>query len=99
LRSPANGELETHFKIGEHVEAGQLVAEVGGEEILSPLAGIVRGLLHPGRQVTRGLKIGDIDLQDDLRLCQLVSDKALSIGGGVLEALLSRPEARSQLWT
>jgi len=99
LRSPADGELETHFKIGDHVEAGQLVAEVGGEEVLSLLAGIVRGLLHPGLQVTRGLKIGDIDLRDDPRLCQLVSDKALSISGGVLEALLSRPEVRSQLWT
>jgi hypothetical protein len=31
-------------------------------------------------------------------LCQFVSDKALSVGGGVLEAILSRPELRAQLW-
>jgi hypothetical protein len=28
----------------------------------------------------------------------MVSDKALSIGGGVLEAILSKPELRAQLW-
>jgi xanthine dehydrogenase accessory factor len=67
-------------------------------ELTSPLAGIVRGLLHPGLAVIRGLKIGDIDPRDDPRLCQLVSDKALSIGGGVLEAILSKVEVRSQLW-
>ena len=40
---------------------------------------------------------GDIDPRDDPRLCQMVSDKALSIGGGVLEAILSRPEVRVAL--
>jgi len=45
-----------------------------------------------------GLKIGDIDARDDPRLCQMVSDKALSVGGGVLEAILSRLELRTTLW-
>jgi xanthine dehydrogenase accessory factor len=66
--------------------------------IISPFPGILRGLLHPGLTVTRGMKIGDVDPRDDPRLCQMVSDKALAIGGGVLEAILSRPELRSQLW-
>jgi hypothetical protein len=29
----------------------------------------------------------------------MVSDKSLAVGGGVLEAILSRPELRGQLWT
>jgi xanthine dehydrogenase accessory factor len=98
LRAPEDGELKTHLSIGDHVEVGQLIAEIAGMELTSPLAGIVRGLLHPGLAVIRGLKIGDIDPRDDPRLCQLVSDKALSIGGGVLEAILSKVEVRSQLW-
>ena len=98
LRAPASGELVTHAEICQHLEAGQLIAEVAGEQILAPFAGLLRGLLHPGLTVTRGLKIGDIDPRDDPRLCRMVSDKALSIGGGVLEALLSRSEVRSQLW-
>ena len=108
LRSPCDGKIVTHVNIGDHVEEGQIIAEVDdGRQttdlppsslVHSPLRGIVRGLLHPGLIVTRGLKIGDVDPRDDPRLCRLVSDKALSIGGGVLEAILSRPEVRAQLW-
>jgi xanthine dehydrogenase accessory factor len=98
LRAPADGELITHAEICQHIEADQLIAEVGGEQIHAPFAGILRGLLHPGLTVTRGLKIGDIDPRDDPRACTLVSDKALSIGGGVLEAILSKPELRTLLW-
>jgi xanthine dehydrogenase accessory factor len=108
LRAPTVGILITHANIGEHVEKEQVIAEIGNESLegdhsqftllVSPLSGILRGLLHPGLTVTRGLKIGDIDPRDDSSLCQLVSDKALSIGGGVLEAILSKPELRSQLW-
>ncbi len=98
LRAPADGEFITHAEIGQQLEAGQVIAEVGGQVVTAPFAGILRGLLHPGLTVARGLKIGDIDPTGDPRLCQFVSDKALSIGGGVLEAILSRPELRSQLW-
>jgi xanthine dehydrogenase accessory factor len=99
LRAPADGKLITHAEICQHVESGQLIAEVAGQTVTAPFPGILRGLLHPGLTVTRGLKIGDIDSRDDPHLCQMVSDKALSIGGGVLEVILSRPEVRSQLWT
>ncbi len=99
LRAPADGTLVTHTEIGSHVEQGQLIAEIGGQQVTAPFAGILRGLLHPGLTVSRGLKIGDVDPRDDPRTCALVSDKALSIGGGVLEAILSRPEIRSQLWS
>jgi xanthine dehydrogenase accessory factor len=36
------------------------------------------------------MKIGDVDPRRDPNLCYLVSDKALAVGGGVLEAILSR---------
>ena len=32
---------------------------------------------------------GDVDLRGKREYCDLVSDKALAIGGGVLEAILS----------
>jgi xanthine dehydrogenase accessory factor len=34
------------------------------------------------------MKIGDVDIRNDPTMCKLVSDKALAVGGGVLEALL-----------
>jgi len=109
LRSPCDGVLVPHANIADHLEKGQIIAEIAeghlnqdqhpSSVVVSPFSGILRGLLHPGLTVTQGFKIGDIDPRNDPRLCQMVSDKALSIGGGVLEAILSRPELRTQLWT
>jgi xanthine dehydrogenase accessory factor len=50
--------------------------------------------LYPGLKIRTGVKIGDIDPRDDVRYCTMVSDKSLAVGGGVLEAILSRPELR-----
>ena len=92
------------MKIGDHVEKDTLIADVQSvtekrkSEIVSPFPGVIRGLLHPGLRVKAGLKIGDVDPRDDPTLCILVSDKALAIGGSVLEAILSKPEIRKNLW-
>ena len=53
--------------------------------------------MHDGVEVSKGLKVGDLDPRGDPALCRLISDKALAVGGGVLEALLTRPEIRRQL--
>lgn len=99
LRSPADGEFVPRAGIGEHVEQGQVLAEIAGKTVVAPFSGLLRGLIHPGLMVTNGMKIGDIDPRDDPHLCEIVSDKALSIGGGVLEAILSTPGLRSQMWS
>jgi xanthine dehydrogenase accessory factor len=99
LRAPSDGVLATRAQIGEHVEQGQLVAVVGEQHpVVSPLAGVLRGLLREGLYVREGLKIGDVDPRDDPAACFLVSDKALAVGGGVLEAILGKDEIRKQLW-
>lgn len=94
LRAPADGNVIPHVQIGDHLEAGQLVAEMKSPEgnlpILSPFAGVLRGLLHQTATAQKGMKIGDVDPRDDPSACWLVSDKSLSVGGGVLEAILSR---------
>jgi xanthine dehydrogenase accessory factor len=99
LRAPAAGIFTSHVHICDHLETGQLIAEVSGESILAPFTGVLRGLLHPGLEVFPGMKVGDLDARDDPRFCRLVSDKSLAIGGGVLEAILSRPRLRPFLWT
>jgi xanthine dehydrogenase accessory factor len=99
LRAPADGQLVTSVQIGQHVEFGQGIASVSGQTITAPFNGLVRGMLHQGLTATLGMKIGDIDPRDDLHLLQFVSDKALSVGGAVLEAILSKPQLRTLLWT
>lgn len=103
LRAPSDGVIIANAKIGEHVEEGQGIASIQvdkdtSRQIHSPLAGVLRGLIHDGIPVTQGMKIGDIDPRDDASACFLVSDKALSIGGAVLEAILTREEIREKLW-
>jgi xanthine dehydrogenase accessory factor len=86
LRSPAGGTFIPVKDIGDPVRKGELVGYVEGEEVLSALDGIIRGLLHTGLHVTAGLKLGDVDPGATLRDCCMVSDKALAVGGGVLQA-------------
>jgi len=104
LRTPHNGKVISHTKIGDHLIQGQLIAEIESEienqksEITSPFTGILRGLIRNGLHVTKGVKIGDIDARDEVSACYLVSDKALAIGGGVLQAILSKAEIRANLY-
>ncbi|MDR2158871.1 MAG: EF2563 family selenium-dependent molybdenum hydroxylase system protein [Treponema sp.] len=57
-------------------------------EIRAAIDGLVRGLLPPGAAVKAGMKAGDIDPRCEGSHCFTVSDKALAVAGGVLEAVL-----------
>lgn len=89
LRAPASGPIKEYCEIGESVAKGEVIAEVAGIEVRANVAGILRGLIHPSVIVTEGLKIGDIDPRNDPSYCSTISDKALSVAGGVLEAIFS----------
>ena len=94
LRAPHGGRLTLHANIGDHFNEGQLIAVIESEienqksEIISPFNGILRGMIHPSVEINKGMKIGDLDRRSDPSLCSLVSDKALAVAGGVLEAIL-----------
>ena len=98
LRSPANGVINNHKQIGSSVMQGEVIASVNRKEISAPFDGILRGLLHEGLQVHESMKIGDLDPRNNPVYATSVSEKALAIGGGVLEAILSKPEIRKKLW-
>jgi xanthine dehydrogenase accessory factor len=67
--------------------AGDMVdAAVRGAAVVSQLDGVIRGLLRGGLWVTAGFKLGDVDPGATLGDCYAVSDKALVVGGGVLQA-------------
>lgn len=97
IHSPADGEAcyvsngaGQKVDIGEKVTKGQLLCTVGGESVCASIDGVLRGLIREGYPVSRGLKIADIDPRpEQAAFCDTVSDKAMSIAGGVLEALLS----------
>lgn len=98
LHAPTSGTIQTIKKIGDRVEKGELILKVGGEQVLAPFEGVIRGLIHEGLQVRKGMKVGDVDPRPETFRCWTVSEKSLAIGGGVLEAILSNGSLRNRLW-
>lgn len=94
LRAPAAGILQTDFRIGDSVQQGELLGNVGEAPVIAPLTGILRGLIRNNTPVGKGVKIGDIDPRGEVAYADLVSDKARAIGGAVLEAILGAPVFR-----
>lgn len=73
----------------ERLPEGCIATENMGTPVLASLTGFVRGLIRNGYRVPQGFKIADIDPRDDEREnCFTISDKARSLGGAVLTALL-----------
>ena len=89
IRSVCDGVFHPVAQIGDLVQKGDLVAYSNEEPIYAAITGIVRGMLQEGVIVTKGMKSGDIDPRCEQSHCFSISDKAKSIGGGVLEAILS----------
>lgn len=88
LRAPANGVFVTERQLGDLVVKGDLLGRVGAVAVTATIDGILRGLIRPGSRVTTGLKIGDIDPRNDADSCRTVSEKARTLGGAALEAIL-----------
>lgn len=90
IRAPRDGLFEPVHEIGDEVRFSEIVAYVDGEPVVSwlPCQGILRGLLPAGTPVTAGMKSGDVDPRCAPGHCFIASDKALAVGGGVLEAVL-----------
>lgn len=94
LRAPADGLFHQLREIGEQVKEGDVAATVDGVPMLCTLTGVLRGILPEGTPVFRGMKAGDIDPRCEPEHCYCASDKALAVGGGVLEALLALSQSR-----
>lgn len=89
LRAPCDGVLVARHGIGDRVSEDDVVAHVDELAVVAPIGGVLRGLLRPGSRVTAGMKLGDIDPRASRDDCDSVSDKALAVAGGVLEAACS----------
>lgn len=88
LRAPAAGIFESQRTIGDSVQQDDVVGHVAGQPVAAGLTGVLRGLIRSGTEVTVGLKLGDIDPRAKRDHCCSISDKARSISGAVLEAVM-----------
>ena len=88
LRAPAAGVFEPKLEIGAQVKKGDVAAVVDGKPMLCRIDGCLRGLMQEGAVVFKGMKCGDVDPRGIPDNCTTASDKAIAVGGGVLEAIL-----------
>ena len=94
LRAPAAGTFHSLKNIGDQVKKGDIAATVDDVPLLCTIDGVLRGILPEGTPVFAGMKSGDIDPRCKIEHCYCASDKALAVGGGVLEAILALSESR-----
>ncbi|MCK5551522.1 MAG: EF2563 family selenium-dependent molybdenum hydroxylase system protein [Deltaproteobacteria bacterium] len=90
LRTPTEGVFRVQKRIGDQVKKGEVVATVGNLPVKARIGGVLRGLLRDGTYVRERMKSGDIDPRGQKANCYSISDKARTIAGGVLKAILIR---------
>lgn len=91
IYSKANGIFSSVKKIGDTVQKDEIIGYVGDVEIRGKISGILRGIIREGYEVTENMKIGDIDPRiEEKNNCFTISDKARSLGGAVLRAIMFR---------
>jgi len=93
LRAPCAGRFRAERAIADRVRRAEAVAWVvpaagPPQPVLAGCDGLVRGLLRDGYAVAAGCKVGDVDPAGEPAHCSTISDKALAVGGGALEAIL-----------
>ena len=88
IYSPGAGNIEWLADFGDIVEQNQVLGTIGEIEIKSHISGIVRGLISPKVNTTKGMKIADVDPRGVKVDYTTVSDKARCVGRGVLEAIM-----------
>ncbi len=87
--SPCAGIMKNVLNIGDVAKKDEIIAYVGDTPVKATIEGLLRGILRSGSEVPMGFKIADIDPRlSEKTNCYSISDKARSIAGGVLEAIL-----------
>ncbi|MDX8337378.1 MULTISPECIES: selenium-dependent molybdenum cofactor biosynthesis protein YqeB [Cetobacterium] len=78
-------------RIGDIVKKGEVIGIIDETPIHSTIDGLLRGIIRSGYKVKKGLKIADIDPRlNQYENCFTISDKARTLGGAVLEGVLTK---------
>ncbi len=86
--SPGVGNIKWLANFGDIVKQNQVLGTLAEIELKSQISGIVRGLISPKVNITNGMKIADVDPRGRDVDYTTISDKARSVGRGVLEAIM-----------
>ena len=86
--APGEGTFMHQQVIGAVLNEGEIIGWLCGMAVVAPIAGVLRGLIHDRVNVNTRMKIADVDPRGVVDHCWTISDKALAVAGGVLEAVL-----------
>ncbi len=94
LRAETSGIFKSPHTISHIFRADDLVGEIYDDRgqtvpVYTPIAGVLRGIIHDNYHVTTGVALAEIDPRIAPGCCCLISDKARCISGSVLEAVMS----------
>lgn len=87
--APKAGLFTARRHIGEMVAKGEVIGHVDDVPVHAHIQGCLRGILMTGLMVDMGDKVADVDANVNEANCFSISDRALAIGGGVVEAVLA----------
>lgn len=96
IHSPTSGKFVSDQEIGNMVNCGEKIGRVGEITLETEVKGVIRGMIKPGISVKQGTKLADIDPRGQKSYVNYISDKALAVGGGVLEAVFNKFSGRFQ---
>ena len=85
--APVAGVIRTSAQIAQRVSAGEVVATIGSDELVAPLDGILRGLVHDGVPVDLGAKVVEVDPREDMTKVFGIGPRPRRIAEGVREAI------------
>ncbi|MCC3865278.1 EF2563 family selenium-dependent molybdenum hydroxylase system protein [Terrisporobacter petrolearius] len=93
IYSPSSGIISSTREIGDIVKKGEVIAKISNTEneteVKATIDGVLRGIIRDKSKIKERLKIADIDPRiEEVKNSYTISDKARTIAGGVLEAIL-----------
>ncbi|MCK8827283.1 selenium-dependent molybdenum cofactor biosynthesis protein YqeB [Natroniella acetigena] len=98
LKSSVSGIFTSDKKIGEQISSGEVFGYIGNTAIKAEVDGVIRGLIKSGIDIKVGTKLGDIDPRGIEEYCYTISDKARTIAGSVITAILSLSKDKNNLF-
>lgn len=88
IHAPEAGRFVPIKEVGALVEKGETIAKIGDSDVYATMPGFLRGMIRPGYEVDKGLKIMDIEPRlSERERCFHISDKAAKIGVSVAEVI------------
>jgi xanthine dehydrogenase accessory factor len=89
VNAPLSGRFHSHFRIGDPVTKGQVVAYIENLPLAVTVSGILRGLVRDGVPVELGAKVVEVDPRQDPSQVFGIGERPGLIGDAVVSAVAS----------